>query len=285
VSGGATFALGATTVTCVATDDANNTSSDTFVVTVVDTTAPTLALPSPAPVHAINSAGAAVSFVASASDAVSGSTAVSCTLNGSPVSSGATFPIGTSTVNCASTDSHNNTRTGSFTATVTNTLPVAVANAYTTNANTPLTVAASGVLGNDSDADGDAITAAQVTGPAHGALSLNANGGFTYTPAAGYSGADSFTYRANDGRQNGNTVTVSLTIQSEAQVAQTTTAILTAIDPGLANDVSKIMTKQQTCLEVSKLIDKITKDNKYTAAQKAQMLAAVAALAQTVGCP
>ncbi len=49
-------------------------------------------------------------------------------------------------------------------------------------------------------------------GPAHGTLSLAADGGFTYTPAANYNGSDSFTYRASDGTVNSNTVTVSLTI-------------------------------------------------------------------------
>ena len=38
-----------------------------------------------------------------------------------------------------------------------------------------------------------------MTGPAHGTLTLNADGSFTYTPAANYNGTDSFTYKANDG--------------------------------------------------------------------------------------
>jgi hypothetical protein len=46
----------------------------------------------------------------------------------------------------------------------------------------------------------------------HGSLSLNADGGFTYTPSPGYSGPDSFTYRANDGTADSNTATVSLTV-------------------------------------------------------------------------
>ena len=55
------------------------------------------------------------------------------------------------------------------------------------------------MLGNDSDADGDSLSAMLATGPAHGRLTLNADGSFIYTPDANYNGADSFTYRANDG--------------------------------------------------------------------------------------
>ena len=58
------------------------------------------------------------------------------------------------------------------------------------------------MLANDTDGDGNPLTAAVVTGPAHGTLALNANGSFTYTPTANYNGADSFTYRASDGTAN-----------------------------------------------------------------------------------
>ena len=43
-----------------------------------------------------------------------------------------------------------------------NDAPVAVDDSYTTNEDTPLTIAAPGVLGNDTDVDGDALTAALV---------------------------------------------------------------------------------------------------------------------------
>lgn len=62
-----------------------------------------------------------------------------------------------------------------------------------------LTVAASGILANDTDPQGYALTASVATGPAHGTLSLNSNGGFDYTPNAHWSGADSYTYLAYNG--------------------------------------------------------------------------------------
>jgi VCBS repeat-containing protein len=66
------------------------------------------------------------------------------------------------------------------------------------------------VLSNDSDADGNSLTVAVASGPAHGTVTLNANGGFTYAPAANYNGADSFTYTLSDG--NGGTATGSVTV-------------------------------------------------------------------------
>ena len=56
------------------------------------------------------------------------------------------------------------------------------------------------MLGNDTDPDGNSLTAVKASDPTHGALTLNSDGSFTYTPAAGFSGADSFTYKANDGK-------------------------------------------------------------------------------------
>jgi|GEM_PF-1483323 len=90
--------------------------------------------------------------------------------------------------------------------------PGAVADSYTATQNTPLVVAASGVLANDTDTESNPLTAAVVAGPASGVLVLNPNGGFTYTPNNGFTGPDSFTYKANDGNSNSNTATVSITV-------------------------------------------------------------------------
>ena len=90
--------------------------------------------------------------------------------------------------------------------------PVAVSDAYTTNQAVPLTVAAPGVLSNDTDADGNALNAILATNPAGGTVTLNSNGSFTYTPGASFVGTDSFTYMANDGLANSNTVAVSILV-------------------------------------------------------------------------
>ena len=111
----------------------------------------------------------------------------------------------------------------SLTVTAVNDAPVAANDSYSTTEDTPLTVTAPGVLGNDTDVDGDSLTAVLVSGPSHGTLTLNANGSFTYTPAANYNGTDSFTYKANDGSLDSNVATVSLTVTAvnDAPVAAT----------------------------------------------------------------
>lgn len=69
---------------------------------------------------------------------------------------------------------------------------------YTTVQNAALTVAASGVLANDVDTDGDRLTAALYARPTHGIVVLNPDGSFTYTPDGGFRGTDAFTYRASE---------------------------------------------------------------------------------------
>ncbi len=108
--------------------------------------------------------------------------------------------------------SQSNNATVTITVAAPNVAPVAVNDTYSTPRNTPLIVPAKGVLANDTDPDGNALTAAVASNPAHGTLALNPNGAFTYTPTAGYTGPDAFTYRANDGSLNSNTATVAITV-------------------------------------------------------------------------
>jgi VCBS repeat-containing protein len=77
-------------------------------------------------------------------------------------------------------------------------------------------VDAPGVLGNDHDPDSERLTAALVARPDHGDLTLNADGSFTYTPEAGYVGADKFTYAAVDELGEKSTATVVLTVVAGA---------------------------------------------------------------------
>jgi len=98
--------------------------------------------------------------------------------------------------------------------TVSNQPPIAVNDAYAVPENATLTVTAPGVLLNDYDPDGDHLTAALVTGPANGTVTLNTNGSFTYQPLTNFSGTDSFTYEASNGFTNSAPATVSLTVHA-----------------------------------------------------------------------
>ncbi len=98
-----------------------------------------------------------------------------------------------------------------------NDAPVAGSDAYATNEDTPLVIAAAGVLGNDEDVDGDALSAAVENAPANGALTLNADGSFTYTPDANFNGADQFSYLVSDGDLTDSaTVTIDVTSINDA---------------------------------------------------------------------
>ena len=99
-----------------------------------------------------------------------------------------------------------------------NDAPVAVADAgYSVPSGQRLTVPAPGVLGNDTDAEGDPLSAVLVSPPARGRLTLDPDGSFVYEPAddlpAGQAATVTFSYRASDGRAESGTATASVQIQ------------------------------------------------------------------------
>ncbi len=104
--------------------------------------------------------------------------------------------------------------------------PAAAEDVYTLRLSegTSLSVSAPGVLANDRDPDGDPLTAVLADGPGHGSLTLNFDGSFTYTPAAGFVGTDSFTYRANEGVVESAAATVRLQVIDSANQPPVCTA-------------------------------------------------------------
>ena len=122
--------------------------------------------------------------------------------------------------------------------------PIGVNDAYSTPFETPLNVAAPGVLVNDINSGGGAMTAVPDTGPSSGTLALSPDGGFTYTPNAGFSGVDSFTYRASNANGQSTPATVSITVLTPPAAADDTYSTpfqttLNVASPGvLANDTS-----------------------------------------------
>ena len=130
-----------------------------------------------------------------------------------------------------------NTATVTISVNPVNDRPTAAGDTYGTDEDTPLSVPAPGVLGNDSDLDGDDLDAVLVSGPAHGTLTLNANGSFVYSPAPNYNGADAFTYRADDGSLSSDPATVTITVAPVAEPivfasSRTGNGDIYAVEPG-----------------------------------------------------
>ena len=95
----------------------------------------------------------------------------------------------------------------------TNTAPIANNDTFTLDTNSTFDLNAPGVLANDTDADGDNLSVSLVSNVNNGSLTLNGNGSFSYTPTAGFSGTDSFTYAASDGNATDN-ATVTLIVNA-----------------------------------------------------------------------
>jgi VCBS repeat-containing protein/autotransporter-associated beta strand protein len=198
--------------------------------------------------------------------------------------------------------------TGTATLTVTiqgaSDAPTAAADSYSTDEDKALTIAAAqGVLANDSDVDGNTLSAVLVQAPANGKITLNADGSFSYTPTADFNGTDSFTYKANDGALDSNTVTVSISVGAvndapsfskgadqsvlEDAAAQTVSGWASAIKAGPSNEstqtVSFIVSNDNSALfSVQPAIDaqgKLT----YTPAKDANGTATVTVTAKDSG--
>lgn len=128
-----------------------------------------------------------------------------------------------------------------LTVTPVNDVPVAVDNSYNLGEDmilSPITPAV-GILANDTDADGDTLSAILVSGPAHGTLTLQPDGRFTYTPTANFNGSDTFTYKVSDGTTESAVATVTINVNpaNDAPVA-TAQSVTTAEDTAVAVPLS-----------------------------------------------
>jgi len=168
---------------------------------------------------------------------------------------------GVATITVVATDTQNATAQDQLTVTVNavNDHPVASNDAYQVLHDAPFTAnVASGVLANDTDVDGDELTAILVSQPQNGTLSLEANGSFTYTPNPGYLGQDLFAYKVTDGVVETASVAVEITVYNTAPVAAADdfvtgrNATLTVQSPGiLSNDVDL----DQEALQITQVSD------------------------------
>ncbi|MEM7579842.1 MAG: Ig-like domain-containing protein [Cyanobacteria bacterium P01_A01_bin.80] len=103
-----------------------------------------------------------------------------------------------------------------------NTAPIAQNDSYTVAFGEALTVdVASGVLANDTDAEGNNLNATVVNNPTNGGYSFNSDGSFTYTPLEGFSGTDSFTYTVSDGLSTSDPATVEINVEAPPEGSNT----------------------------------------------------------------
>lgn len=93
-----------------------------------------------------------------------------------------------------------------------NASPLPLPDTYSVIEDGELVIAAPGVLGNDSDPNGDLLTVSLAAAPEHGDVALAADGSFVYTPHAGYDGIDSFAYAVADGQGGVAAGTVEITV-------------------------------------------------------------------------
>ena len=224
-------------------DDAGNgilavaaTAVTNAVGTTVSNTAPTFANPTETRSVAENSAvGTNVGAPVTATDTDSGDT-LTYTLEGTNAAafeivstsgqirtrSGVTYTQSTYAVIVKADDGNGGSATVAVTITVTvvtepppppppvNAAPLAVDDAAETAEDTPVTIA---VLENDRDADGDPLTVAEVSAPAHGTARLTDAGTVEYTPEPDFHGSDRFTYVVDDGTGETARATVDVTVQ------------------------------------------------------------------------
>ncbi|MCP5404790.1 MAG: tandem-95 repeat protein [Pseudomonadaceae bacterium] len=124
--------------------------------------------------------------------------------------------IGVDTFTYTVTDARGATDTATVSVTVTNTPPDAVNDTASTAFNTPVVIS---VLANDSDAESAVALDGIVTGPAHGVAVVNPDGTITYTPNAGFTGTDTFTYRIDDACGATDVATVTVTVGANPNTA------------------------------------------------------------------
>ena len=208
---GATFALGTTTVICSATDRAGNTGTDSFRVTVRDTTAPAVKVPANEVVEATGPNGARVAYGdVSASDIVDGPMNPSCSQASDTV-----FKLGTTTVTCTAIDAAGNKGTNSFTVTVQDTTKPDVQ------------APANLVIGNTSGTGADNVvyTGASAEDLVSGSLPV------TCTPPSGSTfalGINTVTCKATDAAGNTGQATFTIEVQDQTKPEVTVPADITA---------------------------------------------------------
>ncbi len=215
VTAATVFPVGTTLVNCTATDDSGNTASASFNVTVTDTTPPvanngaiTVAEDGsgPAPLFASDIVVTSLSYSIVTGPAHGTLSGTAPNLVYTP--NGNYFGPDSFTFKASDGTQDSNVATMSISVTAVNDAPAANAQTVTTDEDTARAITLTG-----NDIDSGSLTYGVVTGPTRGTLSGTAPN-LTYTPNANYFGADSFTFKVNDGSADSTPVTVTITVVS-----------------------------------------------------------------------
>jgi len=127
--------------------------------------------------------------------------------------------LGTDSVTCTIMDGRGGTDTSDVTFNV-NSPQFTADDTYTTTTSTPLIVNAPGILGNDEPGNNDVLTVTSCTDPSNGNVSVNAQGGLTYTPPASFTGVVSFQCTISNGRGGTDTSQVTINVIPRPPVDQ-----------------------------------------------------------------
>ena len=125
-----------------------------------------------------------------------------------------TYTMDEVAVDATCTGNQSSTATVEITVNSVNDAPTAKADSFFALKNETLNIAAPGVLSNDSDIDGDPLTAVKVNNPTHGVVVLAADGSFSYTPNSNFTGTDTFSYKASDGQAMSSITLVTITVSA-----------------------------------------------------------------------
>jgi hypothetical protein len=229
---------GLATIVVTAVDDGgtdnggdDTSSAHTATITVTAINDPVFAAADTGTVDEDAAAGVTIDVLANDTDADADPLTI-VSIDTSTVADGTVTDLGLGSLNYTPDENFNGVETFTYTvsdgngtsdtATVTITVnptpdvPVAGADAFATDEDTALVVAAPGVIDNDYDDDGDVLTVAPtpVVGPSNGTLTLAIDGAFTYTPNTGFVGVDSFTYQVDDSTGLTANATVTITVDS-----------------------------------------------------------------------
>jgi hypothetical protein len=240
-------------ITVTAVDDggtdnggADSSIAHTATITVTAVNDPVVAAADTATVDEDDIAGVTLDVLANDIDADADSLTV-VSLDTSAITGGTVTDLGLGSLNYTPDPNFNGTETFTYTvidgngssdtATVTITVepipdaPVASGDAFATDEDTALVVAAPGVIGNDYDYDDDvlAVTPTPIVGPSNGTVTLAIDGAFTYTPNSGFVGVDSFIYQLDDSTGRTANATVTITVDSGLSAG----GLYLGITPGL----------------------------------------------------